>query len=44
MKTLVKELSYHEAQSANGGERTYDGGTLPEVVCVGHKKVGGTNL
>jgi hypothetical protein len=27
MNTLVKELSYHEAQSANGGERTYDGGT-----------------
>lgn len=32
MNTLVIELSYHEAQSANGGERTYDGCTLPEVI------------
>lgn len=32
MNALVKELSYHEAQSANGGERIYDGGTLPEVI------------
>lgn len=32
MNTLVIELSYHEAQSANGCERTYDGGTLPEVI------------
>ena len=42
MKNLIlkamKELSLKEVILINGGETTFDSGTLPEVVVVGHKK------
>ena len=42
MKKLIlkamKELSLKEVILINGGETTFDSGTLPEVVVVGHKK------
>ncbi len=38
MNAIIKELSHDETLMVNGGEKTYYGGTLPEVVCVGHKK------
>ena len=34
----MKELSLKELILINGGETTFDGGTLPEVVVIGHKK------
>ncbi len=34
----MKELSLKEVILINGGETTFDSGTLPEVVVVGHKK------
>lgn len=34
----MKELSLKEVILINGGKTTFDGGTLPEVVVVGHKK------
>ena len=34
----MKELSLKELILINGGKTTLDGGTLPEVVVVGHKK------
>ena len=38
MNAIIKELSHDETLMVNGGVNTYYGGTLPEVVCVGHKK------
>ena len=38
MNAIIKELSPDETLMVNGGVNTYYGGTLPEVVCVGHKK------
>lgn len=38
MNTFIKGLVYDEILKISGGEVTIDGGTLPEVVCVGHKK------
>lgn len=35
MRNKIKEMSYDELLSVNGGEATYDGGTLPEVFCYG---------
>ena len=34
----MKERSLKELILINGGQTTLDGGTLPEVVVVGHKK------
>lgn len=38
MNAIIKELSHDETLMVNGGEKTYYGGTLTEVVCVGHRK------
>lgn len=34
----MEELSLKELILINGGKTTLDGGTLPEVVVIGHKK------